>query len=323
MNEPWNWTMSDLEELIKTKRKESIDLDYKESRALQNNDKCKNEISKDISAFANSAGGTIIYGIREDKYIPIEIDEGIDITQISKEWMEQVISSRIQRKIEGVRIHQVDLNKASGKAAYIIYIPQSKRAPHQAYDKKFYKRHNFESTPMEEYEIRDVGQRNESPLLRLTTDNLDIPAEINFDSYDQEGEYTSFDLGFALDNESVEPAHYAVIRVFVDQRLRFLNHQIKNRKTIFAKNDEEKIDTHMFEYVYGASVTNITPVFYGLRFPFFDGRVIIRKKYGTQDYFVGWEIFAPKMSRQTNTYILKIYQDKNEKWFAKLSEIKG
>ena len=50
-----------------------------------------------------------------------------------------------------------------GKVAYVVSIPQSIRAPHQASDKKFYKRFNFESVPMEEYEIRDLARRSSAP----------------------------------------------------------------------------------------------------------------------------------------------------------------
>lgn len=318
MNEPWKWTESDLQALINTQRKESIDLDYKESKSLQNSDKRKDEISKDVSAFANSAGGVIIYGIRENGHIPIEIDEGVDVTQITKEWLEQVISSRIQRKIDGIRINQIDLTNASDKAVYVIWIPQSTRAPHQAHDKKFYKRHNFESTPMEEYEIRDVGHRNEAPLLNLVTDKLGIPTEISFDSNDAEGEYTSFDLGFALQNKSFEPANYAVVRVYVESKLKFLATKTTSKPVTVNTDNGEKFEVHVFEYIYGTTTNNQMPIFSGVTFSLFDTRIFIRKKHGASNYHIGWEIHSPKMNRQTNDYTLKIYQDDSEKWFAEL-----
>ena len=39
---------------------ENIALDYKASDSLQNTEGKQNEISKDVSAFANSAGGVIV-----------------------------------------------------------------------------------------------------------------------------------------------------------------------------------------------------------------------------------------------------------------------
>ena len=125
-----DWSLEFLQNLIENQVQESIDLEYKNSLALNKKDRCKDEISKDVSAFANSAGGVIIYGIEEQKHVPVKIDDGVDPNEISKEWLEQVISSRIQRKIDNIRIHQIPINDSN--VAYVVEIPQSSRAPHQA-----------------------------------------------------------------------------------------------------------------------------------------------------------------------------------------------
>ena len=53
---------------------------------------------------------------------------------IAREWLEQVSASDIQRRIDGVRIHQVDLPTTSpGRVAYVVEIPQvTTHAPHSA-----------------------------------------------------------------------------------------------------------------------------------------------------------------------------------------------
>lgn len=82
---------------------------------------------------------------------------------ITKEWLEQVINSAIQRRIEGVRVKQIALTSTHpGRVAYAVLAPQSPRAPHQASDKRFYKRSNFESRPMQEYEVREIANRFET-----------------------------------------------------------------------------------------------------------------------------------------------------------------
>ena len=58
-------TEEDINQLISTKTEESIHLDFKQAEALSKNDKKKSEIAKDISAFANSDGGIVIYGLKE------------------------------------------------------------------------------------------------------------------------------------------------------------------------------------------------------------------------------------------------------------------
>lgn len=141
MKEPALWDENDLKELIKDGVGESLTLDYKRAAALTpKTEGVKNEISKDVSAFANSAGGVIVYGITEQGHLPVAID-GMDPNVASREWLDQVIASRIQRRIDGVRINQVRLT--SGQVVYVVDIPQSDRTPHMASDKRFYKRFEY------------------------------------------------------------------------------------------------------------------------------------------------------------------------------------
>src|ERR1035437_439979 len=168
MKPPWKWSEDDIRALVTNQVEESLTLDYKACDALAPTDKKKKEISKDVSAFANSAGGAIVFGVTEDKHIPTGLDVGYLPSNISKEWIEQVINGNIQRRIDGVRINPVHLTGAgAGKVLYVVAVPQSARAPHMAADHRFYKRFNFESVPMEEYEVRDVARRSEAPDLKL------------------------------------------------------------------------------------------------------------------------------------------------------------
>ena len=131
MKPSWEWTTeSDLLSLVSNQVHESITLDYKESDSLQRADGRKKEISKDVSAFANSAGGTIVYGMKEDKRYPTGLDVGSDPTVITKEWLEQVINGTIRRRIDGVKINQVELTTSSpGRVAYVVFIPPSNMTP--------------------------------------------------------------------------------------------------------------------------------------------------------------------------------------------------
>lgn len=160
------WTISTLENLIRDEVEEHLQLEYKAAGALGTSDSRRREISKDVSALANSAGGTIIYGIAEGdgsrKHLPERIDWVAD-PNISKEWLENVISSRIQPRISGLDI--VVLRSETG-AVFVVDVPQSMTV-HQACDKRYYKRQNFSSVPMEDYEIRDVMNRAGHPLIEV------------------------------------------------------------------------------------------------------------------------------------------------------------
>lgn len=160
----------DLKDLIDQQIEENIHLDYKASGSLAKSEGKKKEITKDVSAFANSDGGTIIYGIKEydelDKnHLPESITPIIR-KDYSKEWLEQVINSGIQPKIPGITIIPITLESSTDKVAYVVNIPKSTTS-HQASDYRYYKRYNFESIPMHDYEVRDVMNRDKYPVIDL------------------------------------------------------------------------------------------------------------------------------------------------------------
>jgi hypothetical protein len=219
MKPAWEWTEQDILDLITNGVGEDLNLEYKWCDALLRTDRSKTEISKDVSSFANSAGGTIVYGVVDDKHVPTAIDEGHNPRgEITKEWLENVITSTIRPRIDGVRINPVALTSTHpGRVLYVVYIPQSKR-PHQANDHRFYKRFNFKAAPMEEYEIWDVARRNEAPDLNLTF-NLWKPGLVPHGEYidvDQPGGKAR--LFSLLNNTSDEPAFYIDIRILLDPR---------------------------------------------------------------------------------------------------------
>src|SRR6266480_2389135 len=161
MKSPADWAEQDLIDLIHLKQEESLQLDFKRAESLDSTDKKKTEISKDVSAFANSAGGTIVYGIGESAHEPryAETFSPIDPAKYSKEWLEQIINARIQPRVHGVLINPVELGRSHlGQYAYVVCIPQSETA-HQASDHRYYKRYNFESVAMEDYEVRQTMGR--------------------------------------------------------------------------------------------------------------------------------------------------------------------
>lgn len=211
------WAEQDIQNLIDNQIEERLTLDYKRSAALLSTEKKKKdpaiELTKDVSAFANSEGGVIIYGIMEGKgqnaNIPIGIDGGFDPSEVKKEWLESIIEGKIQRKIPGVRIYPVKLDISHpSRCIYIIDIPKSHLAPHQAADRRYYLRNNFQSVPMEDYQVRDVLNRFSAPDLYI--DFQTQPASGNIWNGKN-------NLGIALPiiNKGIEPVQYAVISIWL------------------------------------------------------------------------------------------------------------
>ena len=161
----------DLRNLIFNQVEENIHLDYKSAEALSMTVGKKKEISKDVSAFANSDGGIIIYGIKEfdeseKRHLPEAITP-IDREFYTKEWLEQVINSNITPRIDGIIIEPISLDNNSNDVVYVVNIKKSNTA-HQASDLRYYKRFNFERLAMYDYEIRDIMNRKKTPLISLT-----------------------------------------------------------------------------------------------------------------------------------------------------------
>ena len=154
-------TIEDLKKIIEMKVPESLHLDYKANPAFS--PEKKDEICKDVSAFANSDGGMLIYGIREEKVnkigYPASIDDGVDTSKFGKEWIDQILTSNIRPVLSGVEIAEIKISE--NRSVMVIHVPKSFRGPHQAPDKKYYKRRNVVSEPMEHYEIEDVRNRRQ------------------------------------------------------------------------------------------------------------------------------------------------------------------
>jgi hypothetical protein len=284
-----DWKEGDVQELIRDQVGESLMLEYKACDALGRSEQQKKEVSKDVSSFANSAGGTIVYGVLEDKNYPTGIDVGYDPRYVTKEWLEQVINSNIQRRIDGVIINQVQLTASvPGRVLYVVSIPQSARAPHMAADNKFYKRFNFQSVPMEEYEVRDVARRGETPDLNLTP-NWSFPAGRPLP--------TLVSLAPVLSNASPEPAIHAVIRLFVDARV-----DVMGQPGWTVKVTDAGVHIKVRQFIWGS---NRLPLWEGEPFELTETPIQLGLPAGSGEYLFGWRIGSPRMpSRQQTCYLV-------------------
>lgn len=146
-------TKGDIDELIKNQLEENLSLEYKSAASLGRSDGKKRELTKDISSFANAAGGTIIFGLKEfddrsRRHLPERFDP-INSNDFAKEWLDQ-ICGLIKPRIDNLAISPIHVGPAPTDFVYVVDIPQSSTA-HQALDLRYYKRRNFESSPMEDY----------------------------------------------------------------------------------------------------------------------------------------------------------------------------
>jgi hypothetical protein len=241
-----NYTIETIGSFIKNEVEESIHIEFKSGEALSKVELIKKEIPKDVSAFANSDGGIIIYGITEKGHKAHSISH-VNGNEFTKEWLEQVISSSIQRKIPDLKIFPIREAGDISKTVYVVQIPSSNEAPHINKDKKFYKRFNFESVAMEEYEIRQLYGRK-------------IKAELVIDSYSinllsQENGFTEFECRCSIHNvgETVE-SEYKIniyLKKFPEATVNWeTNQQTRNYNCTILDNDRFKVSASSIIPIY-------------------------------------------------------------------------
>lgn len=134
---------ADLNDEIEAGAPEGAQRDYKRD-AYGRADADVKEFLKDVTSFANTAGGHLIIGIDEDAGIPNAktplpaLDADTELQRL-----ESLIASGIEPRIFGVRMKAVQI--ATGGVVIVIRVPQSWRPPHRVSARgsnKFYGRNS-------------------------------------------------------------------------------------------------------------------------------------------------------------------------------------
>jgi hypothetical protein len=125
---------SSLQSLVTEGRREDAQLEFKLTLPGSSDDE-KREFLKDVSAMANSRGGDIIYGIREDRSNQDDAGKAAELVGITgagedstKLWMFELLNSSIEERVLGIAIRAVPLG--AGGFALVVRVPRSWNSPH-------------------------------------------------------------------------------------------------------------------------------------------------------------------------------------------------
>ncbi|KAF5437572.1 putative transcriptional regulator, contains HTH domain [Candidatus Methanophagaceae archaeon] len=141
-----------IQKLKDAKIEESAILDYKEQMISED------KLVKHVTAFSNTSGGDLIFGIKESGRggYPIDVP-GIE-DNVNKERLEQIIISNIRPRI-GVQFRKIDVPN-SDRVLLIIRVPEGQNRPYcDIRSHRYYKRYDYEAIPMDEFEIESLYQK--------------------------------------------------------------------------------------------------------------------------------------------------------------------
>jgi predicted HTH transcriptional regulator len=150
-----SWTEADLNDLIG--QPESIRREFKSGRLFDRNQESKwvEQLSKEVSALANTEGGELFLGIDEDRNSKPRVATSIDgvPSEIAPERLQQLIEGNVSPYLPGIRVKRVPLSKQPNKVVFIIQIPPGSTA-YQANDGRYYGRSEFEAKYLPDHEVR-------------------------------------------------------------------------------------------------------------------------------------------------------------------------
>ncbi len=152
---PSDINYTDIESLKVNKIEESEILDYKEELINENS------LLKEITAFANTRGGYLVFGVTETEKggYPKDIKGLENNSDLNLERLEQIILSNIYPRI-GIQFSQkIPISNTTNKVVLIIKVQEGQNKPHlESRSSRYYKRYNFEAKPMDEHEIEALYQ---------------------------------------------------------------------------------------------------------------------------------------------------------------------
>lgn len=164
-------TQAHIEQLVADQTREGPHLDFKRELPIAWNEAAKHEFLADATAFANSGGGDLVFGIDEDgqaqalAVIP-QIIANVD-QEIRR--LQDFLLNLAEPRLPGVQIHAVQVSVAGTNGHVILVrIPQSWTGPHRVKtNQHFFVRDGLRKRQLDIPEIRSLFLRTENQAQRV------------------------------------------------------------------------------------------------------------------------------------------------------------
>jgi predicted HTH transcriptional regulator len=127
-------TQTHLQQLVADQSREGPHLDFKRDFPIAWNDAAKHEFLADATAFANSGGGDLIYGIEEDGQAQALAVVPQAVANVDQEIrrLQDFLLNLTDPRLPGVTVHAIPVSVAGIDGHVIVVrIPQSWVGPHR------------------------------------------------------------------------------------------------------------------------------------------------------------------------------------------------
>jgi Putative DNA-binding domain len=163
-------------QLVSERRQENVSLEFKTK-----SNPATGELNRDdrrnlgiaLSAFANSTGGLIVWGVRAEKNAD-NVDCATELQPIGeierfKADVTRLLSQALMPRHEGIFVEAIPAQDPPNAGYLAIYVERSERRPHRCefVDKQYFKRIGDSSIAMEHYDIEDSFKRLAVPWLEV------------------------------------------------------------------------------------------------------------------------------------------------------------
>lgn len=145
--------------------------------------KVRDDLSKAISALANSGGGVLVLGLKELPSGWAVDDGGVALSikgkMSTREWLEDVIPNLLEESLVNFNVYVITRGSENsqieeGRGVLVVEVGDSEQAPHQASDNKYYARVGGKSRPIGHRLVTDIANRRRHPKMVLEVDELQI-----------------------------------------------------------------------------------------------------------------------------------------------------
>lgn len=156
-------TQTHIEQLIEDQVREGPHLDFKRDLPSAWNDSAKHEFLADTTAFANSGGGDLIFGVDEDGHAQAAAIAPQAISNVDHDVrrLQDFLLNLAEPRLPGVKIHAVEVS-VDGACGHVLVvrIPQSWAGPHRVKtNQHFFIRDGLRKRQLDIPEIRSLFLR--------------------------------------------------------------------------------------------------------------------------------------------------------------------